>query len=203
MIMPWISYVMDTYRGIIAAPPLKERFIITTYVDYVAFSHRLRSLRFREDNREGAPLCRWIHGDLILDVMPLNQEVLGFTNRWYRDALEASQSVILPNEISIQVITAPYFLGTKMEAFRNRGMHDFYESRDLEDFLAVLDGRDSLLREIDLTPTELRVYLAEAAAELLAESRFMDALPGYLMPDEGSQQRLPALLRKLQVISRQ
>jgi predicted nucleotidyltransferase len=129
--------------------------------------------------------------------MPLSQEVLGFTNRWYRHALETSQPVTLSDAISIQVITAPYFLGTKIEAFRNRGMHDFYGSRDLEDFVAVMDGRDSILEEIDLTAFQLRAHLAEAAAELLAESRFMDALPGYLMPDEASQQRLPAVLRKL------
>ena len=108
-----------------AAPPRATLDVdviaeITTYIDYVAFSDHLRSLGFGEDDREGAPLCRWLHGDLILDLMPLTQEVLGFSNPWYRGALEAAQPVILRNGISIQVISAPYFLGTKMAAFRNR-----------------------------------------------------------------------------------
>jgi len=189
-----------------AAPPRATLDVdviaeITNYVDYVAFSDCLRPLGFREDDREGAPTCRWLHGDLILDVMPLNREVLGFANRWYRGALETSQSVTLPNGMSIQMISAPYFLGTKIEAFRNRGEHDFYESRDLEDFVAVIDGRGSLLDEIASTPSELRSYLAEAVRELLSESRFMDALPGYLLPDEISQQRITGILRKLSIIS--
>jgi len=60
---------------------------ITSYAEYAAFSARLRALNFSEDHSEGAPLCRWIQGTLILDVMPLDSRVLGFTNRWYRSAM--------------------------------------------------------------------------------------------------------------------
>jgi len=67
--------------------------------------------------------------------------------------------------------------------------------------VAVIDGRDSILEEIASSSPELRVYLADAAGELLANSRFVDALPGYLLPDEISQQRLPKILRKLSIIS--
>src|ERR1700761_3211583 len=59
---------------------------IASYADYVVFSERLRALGFNEDSREGAPLCRWQHGDLVLDVMPLDASILGFSNRWYPDA---------------------------------------------------------------------------------------------------------------------
>jgi hypothetical protein len=52
---------------------------IASYADYVVFSERLRELGFEEDRREGAPLCRWQHGDLILDVMPLDAKILGFS----------------------------------------------------------------------------------------------------------------------------
>src|ERR1019366_10398380 len=45
---------------------------IASYADYMVFSERLRELGFQEDSREGAPLCRWQQGDLVLDVMPLD-----------------------------------------------------------------------------------------------------------------------------------
>ncbi|WP_263356934.1 hypothetical protein [Acidicapsa ligni] len=175
---------------------------IASYLDYIAFSEQLRACGFTEDARPGAPLCRWLHGDLILDVMPIEESVLGFSNRWYRGALYNSQQLILPSKTSIRVITAPYFLGTKIEAFRSRGKQDFYESHDLEDFVSVIDGRPSLLDEIAATTQDLRIFLAEAAKELLMQPIFLDALPGYLMPDIASQQRLPGLIRKLEIISR-
>src|SRR5437870_5887502 len=64
---------------------------ITSYADYAAFSERLRELGFTEDTSEGAPLCRWQNGGTTLDVMPLNEEILGFSNRWYKAAMEAAQ----------------------------------------------------------------------------------------------------------------
>jgi hypothetical protein len=55
---------------------------IGSYAEYTVFSERLRTLGFKEDSSEGAPLCRWIHGALTLDVMPLDSRVLGFSNRF-------------------------------------------------------------------------------------------------------------------------
>jgi hypothetical protein len=174
---------------------------ITTYLDYIAFSERLRSKGFAEDDRKGAPLCRWLHGGLILDVMPLDDKVLGFGNRWYRGAHESSWQTVLPSGTQIRVISAPYFLGTKFDAFRGRGKRDFYESRDLEDFVSVIDGRNSIVDEIGVAPSELRIHLNEAAKELLSQPRFLDALPAYLLPDEISQNRYRGILRKLTLLA--
>jgi hypothetical protein len=174
---------------------------ITTQMEYFDFSERLRNSGFTEDHREGAPLCRWLHGDLILDVMPLEKSILGFSNVWYPGALEFAQQIELPSRVSIHCVTTTYFLGTKIEAFRGRGNNDFYDSHDLEDFISVIDGRARILDEIASSDVELRIYLAEAASKLIAEPRFMDALPGYLGWDEASQQRLPGLLAKLRTIA--
>jgi len=54
----------------------------------------------------------------------------------------------LPGGLTIHAISAPYFLGTKIEAFRGRGKGDYFASRDLEDMIAVVDGRASLLDEL-------------------------------------------------------
>lgn len=95
---------------------------IASYADYAVFSERLRALGFTEDSREGAPLCRWQHGELVLDVMPLDPSILGSSNRWYADALHTAVEVGLPGGLKLKAITAPYFLGTKIEAFRGRAM---------------------------------------------------------------------------------
>lgn len=43
---------------------------VTSYGAWVGLGERLRALGFREDRREGAPLCRWLIEDLVIDVMP-------------------------------------------------------------------------------------------------------------------------------------
>jgi predicted nucleotidyltransferase len=171
---------------------------ITTYKDYVSFSERLLKHGFSADSREGAPLCRWVHGDLALDVMPLNETVLGFSNIWYPGALKTARPATLPSGAVIRLITAPFFLGTKLEAFRTRGHKDFFGSHDLEDFISVVEGRETLLEEISAAPHELVSYLSEAARELLMTPRFLDALPGYFLGDEASQQRVPVVISRLQ-----
>src|SRR5215469_9661156 len=91
--------------------------------------------------------------------------VLGFTNVWYESALRHSLTLNLSRGEAIRVIAAPFFLGTKLEAFRGRGRMDFQSSHDLEDFVAVIEGRDTLLQEIAASPVPLRDYLAEASKD--------------------------------------
>lgn len=43
---------------------------------------RLVGLGLREDDREGAPICRWLLDDLIVDIMPTRGEILGFSCEW-------------------------------------------------------------------------------------------------------------------------
>ena len=174
---------------------------ITSYGEYTEFSEGLRSLGFSEDTREAAPLCRWTHGDLTLDVMPTEPAVLGFSNRWYRTVLENFSFTTLPSGLTIRLITAPLFLATKMEAFRSRGQGDFYASHDLEDFVAVVEGREELLQELERAPADVNAYLRVATRDLLAERRFREALPGYLQADSSSQARFPILLRRLEELA--
>lgn len=164
---------------------------ITSYEQYSRFGERLRSLGFTEDLREGAPLCRWVKDQTILDVMPLDARILGFSNRWYRPAMERSMSVAIgKQQLQTRMITAPYFIATKFEAFNGRGNRDFMGSHDLEDVMAVVDGRESLASEVSQESEELRGFIRDEVSNLLHDANFVDALPGYLLPDAVSQARL-------------
>jgi len=174
---------------------------IATYADYIVFSDRLRLLGFSEDQAEGAPVCRWKHGDLRLDVMPVDEDALGFSNLWYPGALETAEPTTLPSGTAIRLITASYFLGTKMEAFRGRGGRDFFSSHDLEDCIAVVDGRESVTKEVAGAAEELRDYLRNEVEALLRQPSFLDALPGYLMGDSISQRRVAVVLERLSMIA--
>jgi hypothetical protein len=64
---------------------------VTSYAQYAALSDRLRALGLVEDTAEGAPLCRWRQAGVIVDVMPIDEGVLGFSNRWYPMAINTAQ----------------------------------------------------------------------------------------------------------------
>ena len=174
---------------------------ITSYADYASFSERLRKLGFTEDTSEDAPLCRWLHGDTRLDVMPLDETILGFSNRWYEAALGSSQQYQLEPDLEIKIVTAPYFCATKIEAFRGRGNGDYLASYDLEDLITLVDGRPELLSELRSASADVRSYIAGAIGQMLTTDEFMDALPGYLLPDAASQGRISIVLERLTDIS--
>lgn len=95
------------------------------------------------------------------------------------------------------MVTAPYFIGTKLEAFHGRGSGDYHASRDLEDLISVVDGRPSLLTEVKTALPDLRCYIADEIGALLNNREFIEALPGHLPGDDASQARVPTLLRTL------
>ncbi|WP_156785488.1 MULTISPECIES: hypothetical protein [Cyanophyceae] len=45
---------------------------------------RLRALSLEKCTELDAPLCRWLYQDLIVDIMPCDAKILGFSNRWYQ-----------------------------------------------------------------------------------------------------------------------
>lgn len=174
---------------------------ITSYAAYVDFSARLKSLGFAEDTSEGAPTCRWRQKTTTLDVMPLDEKVLGFSNRWYKPAMEAAEERELETGLRIRVVSAVYFCAAKLEAFARRGKNDYQSSHDLEDLIAMIDGRRELVQEIAAATAEVRGYLASQTKTLLSIPAFRDALPGQLLSDAGSQARLGAVISRLKAIT--
>jgi predicted nucleotidyltransferase len=156
-----------------AAPPARTTqdvdviVEVLTLADYHNLEKELREAGFRHDRSPEAPVCRWTVGAALVDVMPTDERVLGFGNRWYPDAISTAEPFTLPIGGTIKVITAPLFLGTKLEAFRGRGGGDYYASHDLEDVVALIDGRSELLGEIAASTGNLRNFLATQIGSLL------------------------------------
>ncbi len=169
---------------------------ITSYREYTKLGERLRELGFWEDKSEGAPVCRWLQAGTVLDLMPLDAGVLGFSNRWCPEAMKTSMVYPLRPGLTIQVINAPHFLATKLEAFKDRGGGSCWGSHDLEDLLYVVDGRASIADEVRRENQVLRDFLRFEITQLLAGG-LIDALPDYLLPDAASQARSGMILRRL------
>ena len=183
--------------------PTNDIDVITecsSYADYTQLSDRLRQLGLKEDTRDDAPLCRWRFADLTIDVMPTDETVLGFSNRWYRPAIASARTVRL-GELAVKLITPVYFVATKLEAFHGRGGGDYAASHDLEDLITVVDGRPELVDEVGRGVEDVRSYVASELGTLLNTRAFVDALAGFLLPDTANQQRRPLVLRRLEAMA--
>jgi hypothetical protein len=117
--------------------------------------------------------------------------------KWFDLAVESAVKMIV-HETEVDVISAPCFIATKMEAFCDRGGGDYVGSHDVEDMIAVIDGIAGILDDVSSSPEDLRRFIAESIDALLQNSAFVEALPGHLPPDEGSQQRLPLVRQRLE-----
>jgi predicted nucleotidyltransferase len=135
---------------------------------------------------------------VLFDLMPVDAEVLGFTNRWYPYAVQTAEPVELAEGVTIRLVTAVAFVATKLEAFVSRGRGDFVSSHDLEDVLNVVDGREQLVSELAAAPTPLREAVAAVFAGLLAHPDFANVLPGLIAEPERAeliQARLESMSR--------
>jgi predicted nucleotidyltransferase len=143
-------------------------------------------------------ICRWVHKDsgVLFDLMPVQPEVLGFSNRWYPYAVDTAEPVELSPGITIRLVSAVAFVATKLEAFAGRGGGDFLSSHDIEDVLNIVDGREELTGEMAAAPAELRQAVAAAFQRLLSNPDFANVLPGLIAEPERADlvaQRLKAM----------
>jgi len=145
---------------------------------YYQLEKKLNKQGFKKSIMEDV-ICRWFYDDVILDVMPTDETILGFGNRWYKQAITFSSRYRVTDSLEIRVVTAPYFLATKFEAFKTRGKMDFYASHDFEDIVSVLDGRIEIVEEIKNSDSTLQEYLINSLQEIMISPSFKGAIPGH------------------------
>lgn len=172
---------------------------LLTRTDYYRFQVELRARGFSED-LESDVICRWRRDSVILDVMPTDPDILGFASKWYKPAFQSASELSVEG-VRLRVVTPAYFLATKLEAFHGRGDGDYMASRDMEDVVALIDGRLDIVAEVAGADAEVRRYLAGQFSRLLADDDFLDVLPGHLPTDSASQARVQIVRRRMEEIA--
>lgn len=173
---------------------------VISLTDYYRLQQRLREKGFRESMEDGV-ICRWRFKEILVDFMPTDERILGFSNRWYADAFRNAHNFSIEG-LTFKLIRAPYFLGTKLEAFYGRGKSDYMVSHDMEDFIALIDGRLEIVEEILSSDEKIKKYLADHCIQLLEIDEFLDALPAHLPPDQASQQRVSIIEERMRLIAK-
>ncbi len=150
------------------------------------------------DPDETFPICAMKLEELRVDFMPDDESVLGFSNRWYKAAMETATSYELTEILTINLVSPVYFIATKLEAFKGRGKGDVLASRDIEDILNLLDGRPELISEVQNATTELQNYIATEITQLLAVDDFKYAVSSQ---SRGSQEREDLIFDRLDLLA--
>lgn len=191
---------VDLYIDKPAGAPLRTTddvdcvIAITSRVEYIKLEERLRDLGFSHPlDDPKAPVCRWRFSQILVDVMPTDETVLGFSNRWYPEGVERAESRTLPDGQEVSVFTLPYFLASKIEAFRGRGKGDYYGSEDIEDIVSVLDGSDDVLGKLAGASEAAKGYIKKEFQALMGDELFAQCVQGHLGPQAGSGRALRVL----------
>jgi len=133
---------------------------ILNYRDYAGIEDKLRLKGFNNDVESGV-ICRYKVRGIVVDVMPTSKEILGFANKWYVEGYANSMIYRIDEEYSINIFSAPYFLATKLEAFKDRGNNDGRWSTDFEDIVFLLNNRSTIWDEINNADGSVKEYLLE------------------------------------------
>lgn len=149
----------------------------------------------------GGPVCRWLVHGVVADIMPLEEKILGFGNRWYRRLIETGEPHELASGKKIRLASAPYLVATKLEAYRNRGSGDLLMSTDITDIVSLVDGREELAGELDGADEQVKDFVRGQLRELIEVHHFLETVPAHLPADGFSATRVPALRKRLKLLA--
>lgn len=144
--------------------------------------------------------CRMRLNDLIVDFMPDDEKILGYSNRWYGQALAEAKDYELQDKLIIRLVTPAFFIATKLEAYKGRGNNAPLQSRDIEDILNVFDGRAELVEEINQAPLNLRIYISKELSQLLGHPDFEYAVQSTA---HGQRDREELIFNQLEAVIKQ
>ena len=150
---------------------------LASYKGFNELCELLRKKGFQNDQTPGAPICRWIYQGETVDIMPDDEGVIGFSNKWYHPAIAKKESRTLPDGTGIYVFPVTYYVATKFEALAGRGGNDLRTSHDFEDIIYILNSCPDFIERFQNEKNEaLKQYLKEKMAMLISRSNIMEEI---------------------------
>jgi hypothetical protein len=171
---------------------------ILNYVDRAKLEERLRSIGFSHDIESGV-ICRYKIQGIIVDIMPTNDPSIGFTNIWYPEGFEKAVDHEIDERSIIKILSAPYFIATKIEAHKARGKNDGRTSHDFEDIVYVLENRESIWEEMDNSDSSVKEYLRSEFQILLKNPNLFEWIDSHV--ERGSPPATYMIMDKLKKVT--
>jgi predicted nucleotidyltransferase len=172
---------------------------LANYAEWAQMQERLAELGFYPDP-QGQSICSYKFKDIAIDIMPAENSSIGVTNIWYKPGFKYLQKVTLEDETVINILPSPYFLATKLEAFKHRGQNDFYGSHDFEDIIYLLDNRTTIVEEIVAADDDIRFYIKEELTTIKKHKQAGEILAMHIHPLI-REERFKMLMEKIETIT--
>lgn len=170
---------------------------LLSYKGYAELDERLRAAGFVNDSESGV-ICRYQIQGITVDIMPTHPEVIGFSNKWYPAGFKEAISIDIDGR-SIKIFSLPFFIASKLEAFKSRGRGNYRYSSDFEDIVYVLENNSQAKELLFNASPDVFSYLQNAFSEMLSDPDFEEGLTAHLEPNTSSQQfiKIEAMLKAL------
>lgn len=167
--------------------------------NHVKLEEKLRTIGFENDVDSGV-ICRYKYHDIIVDIMPEDEQILGFSNVWYSKGLNHTEHKFLDEEVSILIFKLEYFLASKFEALKSlRHGEDFRFNSDFEDIIYVLDNRKEIGMELLKSNNEASGFLKKEFKILLKRPNIEEEILSNLEPSN-SVFRKDRIVKMLQAL---
>lgn len=150
---------------------------ILTRAKYDEFEEILRKKGFKNDI--DGPACRMIYKDILTDIISTGHSAAGFTNKWYEDGFEKRISAKV-NNTEIKIFPVEYFVASKFEAYKGRGMGSVINSHDIEDIIYVFDGRDSIADDIKISDDNVKEFIKTEIKNIIENPSVKEIISGHL-----------------------
>lgn len=160
-----------------------------TYSEWLEFEDRLRAKGFADfditEQDTDVPTCRKYILGMKVDFMPIEEEVLGYSNKWFKEGIESAINVEIENT-EVRIFTLEHFLAAKFQAFFERGKTgDIRFSQDLEDLTELFDGATKIEEKIAGSSDEVKEYIQSSIKELIKDKKTIEeAMYGFLGYDD-------------------
>lgn len=146
---------------------------VLNYAEGTALDDRLRAIGFTNDVESGV-VCRWRIEKITVDIMPTTDSAMGFSNYWYPEGYRNAINHKIDDKCTINILQPPYFLATKLEAFKGRGQSNGRTSHDFEDIIYVLENRLEIWQEIERASSDIKEYLLAEFSYLLDNPNILE-----------------------------
>ena len=152
---------------------------ILNYVDRMELEEKLRSIGFTNDIESGI-ICRYKIQGIIVDIMPTNDASIGFTNKWYPDGFANAINHQIDEMLTVKILSAPYYIATKLEAHKSRGNNDGRTSHDFEDIIYILENRATIWKEMNNAGESVKEYLQSEFLILLENPNLFEWIDAHV-----------------------
>ncbi|WP_259016267.1 hypothetical protein [Emticicia fluvialis] len=162
--------------------------------DYSDIEEQIRSLGFKNDIDSNV-ICRYKFLGITVDIMPNEEGILGFSNKWYIEGVKNSIDFSLDQETSIQIFPVAYFISSKLEALKSvRHGKDYRWNSDFEDIIYIFNNCTKISESILQSDKPVKEFVKFELEKLLRRPNIEEEIIAHL--EYSSQQ-----FRKNRIIS--